>query len=59
MTHPGVGVLTALAVVNTLEPFNRFANQRRSWLTSVLNRWNARALKGNAISESARPVRDC
>jgi transposase len=29
MTHPGVGVLTALAVVNTLEPFNRFANQRK------------------------------
>jgi len=28
MTHPGVGVLTALGVVHTLEPFNRFSRQR-------------------------------
>jgi transposase len=28
MTHPGVGVLTALGVVHTLEPFNSFAKQR-------------------------------
>jgi transposase len=28
MTHPGVGVLTALGVVHTLEPFNRFTRQR-------------------------------
>jgi transposase len=28
MTHPGVGVLTALGVVHTLEPFNRFSKQR-------------------------------
>jgi len=28
MTHPGVGVLTALGVVHTLEPFSRFRNQR-------------------------------
>jgi len=28
MTHPGVGVLTALGVVHTLEPFNRFKRQR-------------------------------
>jgi transposase len=28
MTHPGVGVLTGLAVVHTLEPFNRFTRQR-------------------------------
>jgi len=28
MTHPGVGVLTALGVVHTLEPFNRFPRQR-------------------------------
>jgi transposase len=28
MTHPGVGVLTALGVVHTLEPFDRFTRQR-------------------------------
>jgi len=28
MTHPGVGLLTALGLVHTLEPFNRFRNQR-------------------------------
>ena len=28
MTHPGVGVLTALGVVHTLEPFERFSKQR-------------------------------
>ena len=28
LTHPGVGVLTALGVVHTLEPFNRFTRQR-------------------------------
>jgi len=28
MTHPGVGVLTSLGVVHTLEPFNRFSRQR-------------------------------
>ena len=28
MTHPGVGVLTSLGVVHTLEPFNRFGRQR-------------------------------
>ena len=28
MTHPGVGLLTALGVVHTLEPFNRFTRQR-------------------------------
>jgi len=28
MTHPGVGVLTGLGVVHTLEPFNRFSKQR-------------------------------
>jgi transposase len=28
MSHPGVGVLTALGVVHTLEPFNRFSRQR-------------------------------
>jgi transposase len=28
MTHPGVGVLTGLAIVHTLEPFNRFTRQR-------------------------------
>lgn len=28
MTHPGVGVLTALGVVHTLEPFGRFSKQR-------------------------------
>jgi transposase len=28
MTHPGVGMLTALAVVHTLEPFQRFTRQR-------------------------------
>jgi transposase len=28
MTHPGVGVLTALGVVHTLEPFGRFSRQR-------------------------------
>ena len=28
MTHPGVGPLTGLAIVHTLEPFNRFTRQR-------------------------------
>lgn len=28
MTHPGVGVLTALGVVHTLEPLSRFTRQR-------------------------------
>lgn len=28
MTHPGVGVLTALGVVHTLEPFDRFNRQK-------------------------------
>lgn len=28
-THPGIGLLTALGVVHTLEPITRFANQRQ------------------------------
>lgn len=28
-THPGIGLLTALAIVHTLEPVNRFSNQRQ------------------------------
>jgi transposase len=28
MTHPGVGLLTALGVVHTLEPFSRFSKQK-------------------------------
>ena len=28
-THPGVGLLTALGVVHTLEPVDRFSNQRK------------------------------
>lgn len=28
-THPGIGLLTALAVVHTLEPVSRFPNQRK------------------------------
>jgi transposase len=28
-THPGIGLLTALALVHTLEPINRFGNQRK------------------------------
>jgi transposase len=29
MTHPGIGVLTGLALVHTLDPISRFANQRK------------------------------
>jgi transposase len=28
-THPGIGVLTGLALVHTLEPISRFSNQRK------------------------------
>lgn len=28
-THPGIGLLTALGVVHTLEPISRFSNQRK------------------------------
>lgn len=28
-THPGIGLLTGLGVVHTLEPVNRFSNQRK------------------------------
>lgn len=28
-THPGIGLLTSLAVVHTLDPVSRFANQRK------------------------------
>jgi transposase len=28
-THPGIGLLTALALVHTLEPIGRFSNQRK------------------------------
>ena len=28
-THPGIGLLTAMALVHTLEPVSRFANQRK------------------------------
>lgn len=28
-THPGIGVLTSLALVHTLKPINRFSNQRK------------------------------
>lgn len=28
-THPGIGLLTALAIVHTLEPVSRFSNQRK------------------------------
>lgn len=28
-THPGIGLLTALALVHTLEPISRFSNQRK------------------------------
>lgn len=28
-THPGIGLLTALGLVHTLEPISRFSNQRK------------------------------
>jgi transposase len=56
-THPGLGLLTAIGLVHSMEPVTRFSNQRKVRLILEWNRWNVLLLKRSITSESAKPAR--
>jgi hypothetical protein len=52
-THPGVGLLTALAVVHTLEPVSRFRQARCVWVSGRRSA-NAVIIQNETFSPRAR-----
>ena len=58
-THPGVGLLTALCLVHSLEPVSRFANTRKVTAYAGLDPLERSSAERQRFSASAKAARAC